>query len=621
MKTIEHRARRHPAVATATILALLGTVAVFAGTYDNTDQLESRYRPGQYAEPTIGVLQAVRTALEHDPNVHLSWLSTEQRRGRVQESTGLFDAAVTIDTSFAHSRSELTSAGLGSEVQRRDTFRLSATILQSIADDMREQLEAGAPFAFADCPQGTDFTIGGTPICVSGREQANINLFTGLIENFGTEDQQQIYFDLARRATENTIDVLRATAFSLREGLRRVGTMPEVDESTAFSLDLRYTRMFRNGWSLSPGVIIETTRDVFEGKPKDPAFGGKGVPDSFTGVLGLVLDIPLGKGSGRVSAEAPERAANLNYSASLNSYANTMSLTARNTLLAYWNLVAAQQRLEVLQASTARQERYLELTEGLIEADELAGVDVLQVQARVADVRAFSAQARQAVLRARIDLADVMGLEVNESADAPLAADGFPPTPEARALSGWKGHELAGIGLENRDDVKAQRHLEESARVLAEAARNDLKRIWDLTFSLGYSGLYEGGSMTNGVEFFKGVHEAFWGGMAGPSAQVVLTVDFPFANNVALGQLAQANSSARTSIIQRRNLERVITDQTQRLVGELRKVVAEIGRRQASVDQYITSLGFEIEKFRLGEATTIDLILMEARQTSARLSF
>jgi outer membrane protein TolC len=611
---------RHTPRLLAVALAVLLVAPAAAQVYEDHESPEPRYSPAVYDDPTISVLEAVRTALVYDPALELSRLGAEERLGRVQESLGLFDSGVILDSFLEHTRRELTAVELASQVQRRDLFRIPATILQDIADDMREQLEAGQPFAYADCPRGTDFTIGGTPICISGRERATLDLFTGLIEGFGSDDLQQEYINLGRRASENTIDVLRSTAFALREGLRRLGTQPEVDEATTFSLDLRYTKLFRNGWRLSPGVILETTANNFEGKPKDPAFGGKGVPDAFTGVLGIVLDIPLGKGGGRVSAEAPLRAARLNHQASLNSYAFSASETARDTLLAYWGLVAAQERLDVLTASATRQERFLELAQGLIDAEELAAADINQVHARLADVRAFAAQGRQAVLQSRIDLALIMGLDVNELADTPLASDTFPETPSGRELDALQGARLASTGLKNRNDLEASRRLEESARVLADAARNDLKRIFDLTFSLGYSGLYEGGSMGDPAEFFKGIHEAYFGGLVGPSAQVFLTVEWPFANNAAKGQLAQAESSSRTSIIQRRDLERVITDRTQELVGALRKAVAEIGRRAASVERYRQSLEFETEKFRLGEATAVDLILTEERQTSALLS-
>ena len=52
----------------------------------------------------------------------------------------------------------------------------------------------------------------------------------------------------------------------------------------------------------------------------------------------------------------------------------------------------------------------------------------------------------------------------------------------------------------------------------------------------------------------------------------------------------------------------------------LRKAADEVQQRQASVDFYRQALGNEVEKFKLGQATAVDLILTEEEQTSALLS-
>jgi len=606
------------------VLALALAVA-WGGTtsaqeYESAAEM-SPWTPARASGPALSVVDALRLAIEGNPTVALVHQDTLAQRGSAQEASGTFDGALLLETYFRYAQGELLPGVRKSIGGTRETFRILSTEFDRVAEQLLSDLEDGTGFVYLDCgASGIDLEIGGNPVCISGREAANLELFIDLANDFGYNELADAIIEASRREVANTAQALQLAAYASRVALRNFGTVPRLEEETTIFFQLAYSKVYRNGMVLSPVVGFEAAKDNYVHKNENPAFGGKGIPDKYTAAFGLSLNVPLGKGRGKVSAGAPERAANLNLDASLDSETHVMSQAAVQALVLYWRLVGAQENVALFERSAQRQYELYELADELVKIDEVAAVDLKQVSARIAQTETFLSQARQSVVQARLDLAQFLGLQIDRVEDAPLASDRFPEVAGPEAFASWQANLLAEIARENRRDLSASRTLQEASDVLAAAARSDLKRTFDLEFQVGYSGIYEGGSITQPVDLVNGVYEALFGKLAGPSVSLLLKLEWPFENNVALGRLEQAAATAQQSTIQARDLERVITDTTSEVVLSLRKAADEVRQRQASVDFYRQALGNEVEKFKLGQATAVDLILTEERQTSANLS-
>ena len=98
-------------------------------------------------------------------------------------------------------------------------------------------------------------------------------------------------------------------------------------------------------------LSLQSSEDNFAGKPLDPVFGDTLTPNVHTATLGLTLDLPLGKGRGRVSADAPERAAKAATEAARHLIDQTASEQALATVQAYLEVAAAEERLQLLGTS------------------------------------------------------------------------------------------------------------------------------------------------------------------------------------------------------------------------------------------------------------------------------
>ncbi len=585
-------------------------------------ELVIEFQPPRVQAETLSLTEAVQLAVANDPQVHLARQDTRLREGLAQAATGTFDRSFTLDLTFQHAQGLLVGGLLRNETGKRNLFRILSREFDNVAADLERQLQEGIENPRVNCPEGVDIVIGRQSICISDRTQNNRDLVSDLLDTvIGVEDNPTQLVNLRdileeRRRIEygNLIDILHLNAYLLRRQLRDMGTIPDIDEQTTITLDLRYAMPFRTGVVFGPGVIIDYTRDNFDGKPKNPQYGGKGKFDTYSSILGLVVDLPLGKGRGRATVEAPERAAGLNLEASVSSQSHTLSASVLRTLTAYWSLVGSQQRLAIQEQSLATQRKLLEYADALVDADELAEADVTQLRARIADGVSAVLDSRLAVLNARVGLAETLGLAVERVDDAPLAETPFPQVPGPAALDAWTEAELERLAVAQRDDLAAARTLTESARVLAEAARVDLRRTIDLQLTAGYTAVHEGGS------FRKGLEGIFTEDFTGPSAMISLKFELPFANNTALGRYAQARATVHRSHISAVDLERRIGTNVDDLIGAIRDVAGQVAQLEESARQHRETIASETEKFRLGEGTVIDVIFTEEQLTSTELS-
>ncbi len=602
----------------AVVLGAVLTLSAGAWSGVLGQELPTEFTPGRAPAPKVSLRQAVELALQHDPAIRLAQETTVAQKGSLQQAAGVFDNAATLLISRDYTTSELTPNQKKSEAGNRTLFRELALQFDRVADELKAQIDQGG-YAFLDCPpDAANITIGQQPICIANRTRENFLLFDQIAHGLGYDALSAALQQILINDEKNTIDALHLVAYEQRVSLRALGAMPQTDTVVTNTFALGLQSPFRTGASLGVVFGVQWNHDNYDGKASDPTFGGKaGVIDNAQSGTVFTFSTPLGKGRGKVSADAPERAAGAQLDATLDSQANTIAASALNTSLAYWNLVAAQESLDLLEHTAANDAKLMDLGEQLVKADEVAPVELAQVQARLATVRGSVVQARASVLSARVNLAKTMGLAVDRVDDAPLAAESFPALPDLEAISRLRPEELASVAVANRRDLSADRKLKLAADILAEAARVDLRRQTDLSFAAGYAQLHEGGNIGALSDAWLG---AFSGWVVGPSVRLAINVNWPFQNNVAIGRLTQARAMAMSSEITAANLKRTIGGNTTRLVGSLLKAARSLAEAEQAIDYYSKSLQAEEEKFKAGESTAVDLTLTEESLTSQRLS-
>lgn len=607
-----------PSSARITVL-LLAVLAVAAGgilAAANLEIPDPAYNPPAYSGPAISLMEAVQLTLQHEPNIKLQAEAATQQRGLAQQATGQFDLALVGKLDYSFIQTELTAAEKQTEIDKRDNLREDFEEQSALADEeaalANEYFNAWQVLANGGDPSTVTFT---DPI-----NQAEWDIWNATLAGAPPADQAQIRNDIIKwlqehqKLAEKARDEAVRQRISAAEQLRALGPVPQVSQQQQGTLNLQLSKMFRSGVVMTPSFQISGQSFRYRGKSNDPDTGGPGSPDTYNAQVSFKILVPLGRGHGVESAGALEKSALIDYESRRLTTTHQASSSVLNSILAYWNMVAAQEALSIQQESLALQVRLVELTKALIDGDELPRAEMARAEARQAEVEAQVEDAQRTLHQARVTLARTIGLRVEDTPQAPLASDGFPPAPANATLDPAGVRRLGELGLSHRFDLQAAHKLEESGKVLWRAAVIDLAAVTDVDGEFFYKGQHSGGSM------WDGVNGSLFGNWTGPSAKFSLTYNRPFANNVQEGQLEQRAASLRQRVITARDLARTIRANVVQQTGVLAEAIRQLGSYERSVVFYKQTVANELEKLKYGKSTLIDTILTEQRMVLAQLA-
>lgn len=577
---------------------------------------------------------SLEETLRYDPAIDIARRSIELREGLVLEAQGNFDPAATVLFNGSYEVGALTAQGNAFESSRRDLLRDLAITTQRIADDLQRSLDENEYSGIIRCTDefGPDLEIvivdpvtGEETVirCTQETEQDPDNFGEILETLVGVElDPELIELierlrgdsnDIARAQLEAQILKLNQVARSLRDSLRRIGLVPDERETIDFSLGLGVRKPFRNGWLFTPAIAAQTNEQRFLGKPSDPRFGGAANPKEIILAAGFDLTIPMGRGGGYRVVTANERAAEASLAASNDEIEAVAESQLLSTSILYWNALANQYALELRQRSVERNKDLLGVAGALADAYEIAEVDVDQVRARLAQSELDLIAARRGAINSRIDLAREIGYDVSTPFGLPVIEDEFPAVIDPDLIESLSTTALINLALGARGEIGAAENRALSARILREAAKENIRDRIDLNVFAGFT------SYTQNFNYGDGFGEAFGGDWLGPSVSLTLSFDHPFEKKLLKGQYVQSRALEEAAIISSRDQTRLITDRVVSLRGSLAEASRAISEQREVVERFEESLGYEIEKLRLGQATTIDVTLTEFQLTNARL--
>lgn len=573
------------------------------------------WTPGKVTQRSISALDAVQMTLDHSPFIRLQEQSSVFQEGLVLQSAGQFDTTFLGDLSYQYTQAQMTTKEQEGERKRREALDDRITDAEEIRDELRDTID--------DTTNARDvWETGGDKESVTFHDpiaQAEYDVLFGMYENT-TANQPEIevamldFFDEIIAESQLGYDDSVEFIAEKTDVRARMGDVPDVTQSSEANLNLSITKQFRNGIFITPYADLNGTGVRYKGKGYLSDDGGMEVPDAYTTTLGFDVVFPLARNRGKKATGAYERASEIDYDASLDALAFSASTSALDTLVAYWDLVAAQRRLEIQLGSLEVNQKILELTQALIDADELPRAELPRTQAAVAEDQASVDAAERAVLEARIRLATVMGLEVGDGALAPLASDRFPKLPPEARAKALESEALVAIAYEGRMDLSSARKLEESGKVLLEAARINLRPIVDLDLGVSYSNLGENNSAWDGIQ------ESFSGSWAGPSGKIGIGLDVPFGNHFQKGLHQQQQASLNSASITAADLERTIALGITLDTASVEQVVRQTINYGRAAEAYREAVEVEMERLRYGTVTVLDTLVTQQRSLLSELS-
>jgi outer membrane protein TolC len=553
----------------------------------------------------ITLAEAVRTTLANDPNILLQEQQTFNLKGVFQEQSGAFDPTLNGTANLNYTRSALTQSQISTEKQKRknlqtDADTANAAGLQADATSKEYQALLNSPTGFRLSDAIAQAEVDVLNQLISGAQKAGdasaVNDFTAARTAYITN-------------SASAYQTSRDEAFLVRDQkltqLKQLGAIPDLTEEINAQLALQMLFPFRSGFT--PGLFANGSydRNRYVGKPENPDFGGMGTPDLWNLGIGFSLDAFLLRGRGYEATGAPEKAARINWEASLLTFKQTTAASVLNTVSAYWALVAAEENLRIARQTFDLDTRRVDVTKALIEGDEIPRAEISRVLASQASDEATLRSAERSLWEARITLALAMGIAVQVEANAPLAADAFPAPVDDAVLRAIDVRGLADQAVDRRYDRQAALKIREAGGVLLVAARTGLRPQLD----------FHGKISANSVA--ESSLSATSDGWSAPSFTLELDFSAPFGNHAARGRLLQSESTYAQQSISATDLERNIRANVVQETRSLQATRAQLARAKESVEAYGRTIESEGEKFRNGQSSLIDTILTQQLQTSA----
>lgn len=654
-----------------------------------TEVLTARpYAPPPLAQPAITLNDAVLLALRHSPHIVRGAEHVRLAEGRYREARGLFDYTLRISPGAFIRLQEMTPALLKRERIKRDAIAGVRSSFLAAGDAYRQILK-GDLTTVPLCPDLLGRTGLGsgntavnldradpTEVALSGVDRSlgtfNVDLGRGLGTSlisricraqprtvFTSEAFVDIWEDTIRiidftggRGLEGALlsasqisretftlveEIARTVAQRADIALDRLGPIGRDELKRNAMLDASFIKPFRMGSTLRVDYHLEGQEHNYIGKPLDPAFGALDIPHMFfSGVFGTLIQ-PLGRSRGAKAAAATERAAQAFLTGEREQLRHDASGAALRTVLAYLNLIAAEQRVRLVEESRARHAEILRLTAQRVAAGAIAQVETERVRAHEAIVQSAVNQAQTDLLAARLSLADAMGVSVASVDAAPTAIEAFSPefatVPDLDVL--FKQAQLL------RRDTRAAEARKTSATALFEGARSTARPLLDLTVTVGMSNLYESPFFRYLPDEQKSIVDTrarvvtpavtgtpvppdkpvrYWDprgysraltGRYEPFVRVGFTWELPFGNNRAKGRVAQARAALSAATIDVLNLDRGIHESIIESKATLDRAARAVAEWESAVGNSAKTFDSQQRLLESGVVTLIDLLLTE----------
>lgn len=388
-------------------------------------------------------------------------------------------------------------------------------------------------------------------------------------------------------------------AQQLQYGLYGLQVSNAASNTTTYTLGLQ--KQFRNGIAIAPSLSLDRLTDNLTNT--------EGVNQSQ--VLFQIV-VPFLRGRGRAAVDAQELSAQSAVNATLHDQTQTTAQLLVNTAISYWNAVAAAGALQIARDAEGRGAKYVQNVQELIKADKVPKAEINQLIANLDDRTASRIAAEQGVITARQSLALAMGLKAEEIRVSPDASDSLPDWPDASIpkVTPEIINRFVDRALRARPDLIAAKLRQQQAERLLPAARNQLRPQLNLTLNTGYNGLIQGTG-------FEKPFAAPFIGSKGLNAYGSLNFAFPPSNDIAIGQLAQANASYQESVLAVTDLARTISSGVITAVTTLSTSIAGLHKARSAVSYYRSALQDEQDKYSAGLNTLVDVLTIEDRLTSA----
>ena len=190
----------------------------------------------------------------------------------------------------------------------------------------------------------------------------------------------------------------------------------------------------------------------------------------------IIFNQPLLRGAGVDVNRASIKTARLTEKSNVLGLKSTLSNTITDAILAYRNLLRAQEQLKIEQLSLKSAQEILEINQALIAAGRLAPVEIIQSETAIANRQVTLVAAQNSLQSTKLALLQVLDIDQNTNI---VAAE----VPKASPVS-LDQNKIKQLALLNQPEyLQAQLNQDIAKLNLLEAENN---RRWDLGLNISY---------------------------------------------------------------------------------------------------------------------------------------
>jgi outer membrane protein TolC len=385
---------------------------------------------------------------------------------------------------------------------------------------------------------------------------------------------------------------------------RPTGASTLYDRILTTAYDLRLVKKTESGISFEPGVLLRRTSS-------DPV-GSSSATDNALRVS-FALVVPLLQGSGKTVVTAREAASKFEYEAARFELQQTISQSVYDATVAYWQYVAANERLKLAVAAEERADSVVVNTEVLVNADEVPQAELVNAQANQLEKKMSREHTEMALLGVKLNIGQLMGIAPEKSADLPLPTGIFPVVSSSLAQNALNNRHQILDGAYRRGDLRALMQKSKASESVVVATKDALDPKLDLVSAIGYDGYQTGLSLQKSLQTVENRQR-------NPDWSVGLRFSFPLGNSTARGNYAIASSQQAQNVIRVHELHRTVESALRMIVLSLQNVARETETADRTVASYQRAVNNEKEKHLMGESTLLDLLYTQDKLESAQVA-
>lgn len=297
------------------------------------------------------------------------------------------------------------------------------------------------------------------------------------------------------------------------------------------------------------------------------------------------------------SAEASERAVRIAYEAE----ARKVASDARAL---YYNWLRAHAQLSITQTALSRSRARLQDARGVFEVGRLSQADVLRLEAQVANAELAVAHAESLRLLIGAQLAIIMD---DDAGGDYQVGQNVPDVPAAPPVEPGEARRLIATALQQRLELEAidalygaLRHGEDAARA---SAWPRLDAVGDFTYA------------NPNPRYFPPAQE--WNETWSLGLVLSMNLDEPFMADARGDEIA---AEAQGALARRRGVEAAVVNEVVTAQLDIGKALAALRASETSVRAAEESYRVKTELFRVGRATTTDVLDAESELLAAKLA-